>query len=37
MKDPIWTAIEVFITTIGAAIAVGVCRLLIAVTEWVWP
>lgn len=34
-RDPLWTAIEVLFTGIGAALAVGVCRVLIAAIEWV--
>jgi len=37
-RDPdyLWRSIEVFFTGLGAVIALGVCRLLIAITEWVW-
>jgi hypothetical protein len=34
-RDPIWTAIEVFFSGIGAVLAIGLVRLANALIDWV--
>jgi len=34
-RDPLWTAIQVFVGSLGALLALGLCRLVLAAIEWV--